>query len=183
MCSRKIFLSRIPEHFRTGVSGLFYWSAALHHRRMYGKGIDLCRSSGAKLRLSCNDEGYVDFQTIVQDVFLGISRIWRPAVPFVINGAERYIDSFTVHPVCSFRQSVPPERNQDLFCPCDSFQREPGWNLLPTSTMWCTHTSTGKRKIPWLPHCFVLSVAKQIKISWTLRHGRWSKKKWIRKPQ
>jgi len=25
----------------------------------------------AKLRLSCNDEEHVDFQTIVQDVFLG----------------------------------------------------------------------------------------------------------------
>ena len=43
----------------------------------------------AKLRLSCNDEEHVDFQTIVQDVFLGNIPYMTPRGTFVINGAER----------------------------------------------------------------------------------------------
>ncbi len=45
----------------------------------------------AKLRLSCNDEEHVDFQTIVQDVFLGNIPYMTPKGTFVINGAERVI--------------------------------------------------------------------------------------------
>ena len=47
----------------------------------------------AKLRLSCNDEEHVDFQTIVQDVFLGNIPYMTPKGTFVINGAERVIVS------------------------------------------------------------------------------------------
>ena len=47
----------------------------------------------AKLRLSCNDEEHVDFQTIVQDVFLGNIPYMTPKGTFVINGAERLIVS------------------------------------------------------------------------------------------
>lgn len=45
----------------------------------------------AKLRLSCNDEEHVDFQTIVQDVFLGNIPYMTPKGTFVINGAERVV--------------------------------------------------------------------------------------------
>ncbi|GJM33821.1 MAG: DNA-directed RNA polymerase subunit beta [Saprospiraceae bacterium] len=47
----------------------------------------------AKLRLSCNDEEHVDFQTIIQDVFLGNIPYMTPKGTFVINGAERVIVS------------------------------------------------------------------------------------------
>jgi DNA-directed RNA polymerase subunit beta len=47
----------------------------------------------AKLRLSCNDEEHVDFQTIEQDVFLGNIPYMTPKGTFVINGAERVIVS------------------------------------------------------------------------------------------
>jgi len=47
----------------------------------------------AKLRLSCNDEEHVDFQTIVQDVFLGNIPYMTPRGSFVINGSERVIVS------------------------------------------------------------------------------------------
>ncbi|MEL6140462.1 MAG: DNA-directed RNA polymerase subunit beta, partial [Bacteroidota bacterium] len=47
----------------------------------------------AKLKLSCNDEEHVDFQTIVQDVFLGNIPYMTPKGTFVINGAERVIVS------------------------------------------------------------------------------------------
>ncbi len=47
----------------------------------------------AKLRLSCNDEEHVDFQTIVQDVFLGNIPYMTSKGTFVINGAERVIVS------------------------------------------------------------------------------------------
>ncbi|MFT4664943.1 MAG: DNA-directed RNA polymerase subunit beta [Polaribacter sp.] len=47
----------------------------------------------AKLRLSCNDEEHVDFETIVQDVFLGNIPYMTPKGTFVVNGGERVIVS------------------------------------------------------------------------------------------
>ena len=47
----------------------------------------------AKLRLSCNDEEHVDFETIVQDVYLGTIPYMTPSGTFVINGAERVVVS------------------------------------------------------------------------------------------
>ncbi len=47
----------------------------------------------AKLRLSCNDEEHVDFETIEQDVFLGNIPYMTPKGTFVINGAERVVVS------------------------------------------------------------------------------------------
>jgi DNA-directed RNA polymerase subunit beta len=63
----------------------------------------------AKLRLSCNDEEHVDFQTIDQDVFLGNIPYMTPRVTFVINGAERVVVS-QLHrsPGVFFGQSVLP---------------------------------------------------------------------------
>jgi DNA-directed RNA polymerase subunit beta len=45
----------------------------------------------AKLRLSCNDEEHVDFETIVQDVFLGNIPYMTPKGSFIVNGAERVV--------------------------------------------------------------------------------------------
>ena len=63
----------------------------------------------AKLRLSCNDEEHVDFQTIVQDVFLGNIPYMTPRGTFIINGAERVVVS-QLHrsPGVFFGQSVHP---------------------------------------------------------------------------
>ena len=63
----------------------------------------------AKLRLSCNDEEHIDFQTIVQDVFLGNIPNITPKGTFVINGAERVIVS-QLHrsPGVFFSQSFHP---------------------------------------------------------------------------
>ncbi|MEY4107121.1 MAG: hypothetical protein RL181_1463 [Bacteroidota bacterium] len=79
--------------------------------------IDECMQRGltysvplkAKLKLSCNDEEHVDFQTIVQDVFLGNIPYMTPKGTFVINGAERVIVS-QLHrsPGVFFGQSVHP---------------------------------------------------------------------------
>ncbi|MBO9620285.1 MAG: DNA-directed RNA polymerase subunit beta, partial [Niabella sp.] len=79
--------------------------------------IDECMERGltyavplkAKLKLSCNDEEHVDFQTIVQDVFLGNIPYMTPRGTFVINGAERVVVS-QLHrsPGVFFGQSVHP---------------------------------------------------------------------------
>lgn len=63
----------------------------------------------AKLRLSCNDEEHIDFETIVQDVFLGNIPYMTPRGTFVINGAERVIVS-QLHrsPGVFFGQSTHP---------------------------------------------------------------------------
>ncbi len=73
------------------------------------RGLDLCRSPEGKLRLSCNDEEHVDFQTIVQDVFLGNIPYMTPRGTFVINGAERVVVS-QLHrsPGVFFGQSIHP---------------------------------------------------------------------------
>jgi len=47
----------------------------------------------AKLRLSCNDKDHEDFQTIVQDVYLGTIPYMTPKGTFIINGAERVVVS------------------------------------------------------------------------------------------
>ena len=79
--------------------------------------IDECMERGltysvplkAKLRLSCNDEEHIDFETIVQDVFLGNIPYMAPKGTFVINGAERVIVS-QLHrsPGVFFGQSLHP---------------------------------------------------------------------------
>jgi len=63
----------------------------------------------AKLRLSCNDEEHIDFQTIVQDVFLGNIPYMTPKGTFVVNGAERVVVS-QLHrsPGVFFGQSLHP---------------------------------------------------------------------------
>jgi DNA-directed RNA polymerase subunit beta len=61
----------------------------------------------AKLKLSCNDPEHEDFQTIVQDVYLGTIPYMTPNGTFIINGAERVIVS-QLHrsPGVFFGQSV-----------------------------------------------------------------------------
>ena len=58
-----------------------------------GRGLTYSVPLKAKLRLSCNDEEHEDFETIVQDVYLGTIPYMTPKGTFVINGAERVIVS------------------------------------------------------------------------------------------
>jgi DNA-directed RNA polymerase subunit beta len=63
----------------------------------------------AKLRLSCNDPEHIDFQTIVQEVFLGNIPYMSPKGTFIINGAERVVVT-QLHrsPAVFFGQSFHP---------------------------------------------------------------------------
>ncbi|GIR17816.1 MAG: hypothetical protein CM15mP32_0030 [Flavobacteriaceae bacterium] len=45
----------------------------------------------ARLKLYCTDPEHEDFETIVQDVFLGTIPYMTPSGTFVINGAERIV--------------------------------------------------------------------------------------------
>src|SRR5215813_7349680 len=47
----------------------------------------------AKLKLYCTDPEHEDFETIVQDVYLGTIPYMTPRGSFIINGAERVIVS------------------------------------------------------------------------------------------
>jgi DNA-directed RNA polymerase subunit beta len=47
----------------------------------------------ARLRLYCTDEEHEDFETIVQDVYLGTIPYMTPSGTFCINGAERVVVS------------------------------------------------------------------------------------------
>ena len=47
----------------------------------------------ARLKLYCTDAEHEDFETIVQDVFLGSIPYMTPSGTFIINGAERVVVS------------------------------------------------------------------------------------------
>ncbi|MCF8218128.1 MAG: DNA-directed RNA polymerase subunit beta [Bacteroidales bacterium] len=47
----------------------------------------------AKLKLYCTDPEHEDFETIIQDVYLGLIPYMSPSGAFIINGAERVIVS------------------------------------------------------------------------------------------
>jgi len=57
------------------------------------RGLTYCVPLKAKLKLSCSDPDHEDFDTVVQDVFLGTVPYMTPKGTFVINGAERVIVS------------------------------------------------------------------------------------------
>ena len=58
---------------------------------MHRAGINLQRALKAKLKLYCTDPEHEDFETIVQDVYLGTIPYMTPQGSFVMNGAERVI--------------------------------------------------------------------------------------------
>ncbi|MEZ4781204.1 MAG: hypothetical protein R2816_06475 [Flavobacteriaceae bacterium] len=47
----------------------------------------------ARLKLYCTDPEHEDFETIVQDVYLGTIPYMTPSGTFCINGAERVVVS------------------------------------------------------------------------------------------
>ncbi len=47
----------------------------------------------AKLKLSCTDQEHEDFETRIQDVYLGMIPYMTPSGTFIINGAERVVVS------------------------------------------------------------------------------------------
>ncbi|MCQ2275986.1 MAG: DNA-directed RNA polymerase subunit beta [Bacteroidales bacterium] len=47
----------------------------------------------AKLKLSCTDVEHEDFETVIQDVYLGMIPYMTPSGTFIINGAERVVVS------------------------------------------------------------------------------------------
>ncbi len=47
----------------------------------------------AKMKLSCNDIDHEDFETVIQDVYLGLIPYMTPQGTFIINGAERVVVS------------------------------------------------------------------------------------------
>ena len=76
----------------------------------------------AKLRLSCNDEEHVDFQTIVQDVFLGNIPYMTPARYF----CDQWCRTCCGFSITSFTRSIlwsvySSERNKNLLCKSNSF--------------------------------------------------------------
>ena len=57
------------------------------------RGLTYCVPLKAKLKLSCSDPDHEDFDTVIQDVYLGTVPYMTPKGTFVINGAERVIVS------------------------------------------------------------------------------------------
>ncbi|HPS05384.1 MAG TPA: DNA-directed RNA polymerase subunit beta, partial [Tenuifilaceae bacterium] len=73
------------------------------------RGLTFCVPLKAKLKLYCTDPEHEDFDTVVQDVYLGTIPYMTPRGTFVINGAERVVVS-QLHrsPGVFFGQSIHP---------------------------------------------------------------------------
>jgi DNA-directed RNA polymerase subunit beta len=59
----------------------------------YERGLTHSVPLKAKLKLYCTDEDHEDFETVIQDVYLGMIPYMTPKGTFLINGAERIIVS------------------------------------------------------------------------------------------
>ncbi len=57
------------------------------------RGLTYCVPLKARLKLYCTDPEHEDFETIVQDVYLGTIPYMTPSGTFIINGAERVVVS------------------------------------------------------------------------------------------
>ena len=85
----------------------------------------------AKLRLSCTDPDHEDFDTRVQDVYLGNIPYMTPAGTFVINGSERIIVS-QLHrsPGVFFDQSMHANGTKLMYAYIDRKKKLPVTTLL-----------------------------------------------------
>lgn len=77
----------------------------------------------AKVRLYCTDPEHEDFETIVQDVYLGTIPYMTPKGTFVINGAERVIVSQLHRSPGVFWAKPPLKWHKAIFCKGNTFQR------------------------------------------------------------
>ncbi len=77
----------------------------------------------AKLKLYCTDPEHEDFETIIQDVYLGMIPYMTPRGTFCINGAESVVVS-QLHrsPGVFLQHQFPCKRSSAIFCPDYSFQ-------------------------------------------------------------
>ncbi|MBS3738470.1 DNA-directed RNA polymerase subunit beta [Mesohalobacter halotolerans] len=57
------------------------------------RGLTYCVPLKARLKLYCTDPEHEDFETIVQDVYLGTIPYMTPSGTFIVNGAERVVVS------------------------------------------------------------------------------------------
>ena len=64
-----------------------------HERECIERGLTFSVPLKARLKLYCTDPEHEDFETIVQDVYLGTIPYMSPRGTFVVNGAERVIVS------------------------------------------------------------------------------------------
>ena len=62
-------------------------------RECIERGLTFCVPLKARLKLYCTDPEHEDFETIVQDVYLGTIPYMSPRGTFIVNGAERIIVS------------------------------------------------------------------------------------------
>ena len=89
----------------------------------------------AKLKLYCTDPDHEDFDTVIQDVYLGPIPYMTEKVLFVINGAERVIVSQLHRSPGVFLVKVYMlMETKTLFGTYYSFQGS-GLNFATTSTM------------------------------------------------
>ena len=90
----------------------------------------------AKLKLYCTDPDHEDFDTVIQDVYLGPIPYMTDRGTFVINGAERVVVS-QLHrsPGVFFGQSTHANGTKLVFGTYYSVQGAHGSSSLLTSTM------------------------------------------------
>ncbi len=91
-------------------------------KRCIERGLTYSVPLKAKLKLYCTDPEHEDFETIIQDVYLGMIPYMTPKGTFIVNGAERVVVS-QLHrsPGVFFGQHSACKWNKTLFCQNYSF--------------------------------------------------------------
>ena len=103
----------------------------------------------AKLKLYCTDPEHEDFETVVQDVYLGTVPYMTPQGTFVINGAERVVVSqLTPISWCVLRTKPPCKWYKTYILHELFLSKDHGLNLRQILTMLCMLTSIEKRNYP-----------------------------------
>jgi DNA-directed RNA polymerase subunit beta len=102
----------------------------------------------AKLKLYCTDPEHEDFDTVIQDVYLGTVPYMTDRGVFIINGAERVVVS-QLHrspgSLSSGRACMPMVPNS--IRPVSFRSKDPGSSLLPTSIVMYAYIDR-KKKLP-----------------------------------
>lgn len=102
----------------------------------------------AKLKLTCEDPEHEDFESTVQDVFLGSIPYMTPAGTFVINGAERVVVSQHTALQASSLDPAYTTTGRDFTRLVSSHSRGLGLSSLLIRTTSYTLTSIVRRSSP-----------------------------------
>lgn len=133
--SRRTSQSPTPEQFCSGILDYFIDPPRYSIDECLEQGLTYGAPLKAKLKLYCTDPEHEDFDTVIEDVYLGNVPYMTPKGTFVINGAERVIVSQLHRSRVYFSDRAFMLMVPNFIPPELSRSRVPGSSSRQTSTM------------------------------------------------